>query len=102
MQSSGRFATPPPPALPAPYPSRAPGDWRTFMVGVLLIALLLIALAVGPTGDAVVPVAPGVSGIEDMASHAPPPTQALALPERDTQTVDGKRVLVQTETAEGL
>lgn len=94
MKSSGRSTAPPPPALPAPYPSRAPGDWRTFVVGVLLIALLLIALAFGPTGDAVVPVAPGASGIEDMATHTPSPTQALALPEHYTQTVDRERVLV--------
>lgn len=99
MKSSGHVTTDTPPAMPTPYPSGEPGDWRTFMVGVFLIALFLSALAFSPTGVEVVSGAPSV---RDMATRTVPVTEALALQERYTQTVGGDNVFAETQTAEDL
>ena len=99
MKSSGHFPTEPPVSMPVPYPSGEPGDWRTFGVGVFLIVLFLSALAFSPTGAKVIP---GATGGQGLATRTTPSTRALALQERDTQTVGGERVLAQTDTAEDL
>ena len=99
MKSSGHFSTEPPASMPAPYPSGEPGNWRTFGVGVFLIALFLSALAFSPTGAKVIP---GDARGQDLATRTTTSTKALALQERDTRTEGGERVLAQTDTAEDL
>lgn len=101
MKSSGHVTPASPPATP--YPSGASGDWRTFMVGLCLIALFLSALAFSPTGTEWVPGAPAAQNL----ATRPTPTseafgEALALQERYTQTVGSERMFAQTQTAEDL
>lgn len=103
MKSSGHFAKASPSTMQAPYPSGASGDWRTFVVGVCLIALFLSALAFSPTGTEFVPGAPAM---QDRATPRAPAAQALgealALQERYTQTVGGESVFAETQTADDL
>ena len=103
MKSSGNVTPASPAAMSAPYPSGASGDWRTFMVGVCLIALFLSALAFSPTGTEVVPGAPAM---QDLATRPMPASEALgealALQERYIQTVGSERVFAQTQEAEDL
>jgi len=103
MKSSGPVTPASPPAMPAPYPSGASGDWRTFTVGVCLIALFLSALAFSPTGTEWVP---GASATQNLATRPTPTSEALggvlALQERYTQTVGSEGVFAQTQTAEDL
>ncbi len=104
MKSSGHFTAASPPAMPPPYPSGAPGDWRTFVVGVFLIALFLSALAFSPTATEWVPGAPVT---QDLATRPTPPNgalgEALALQERYTPAMGGgESVFAETQTAEDL
>lgn len=99
MKSSGPVTPASPPAMPAPYPSGASGDWRTFMVGVCLIALFLTALAFSPTGTEWVPGAPAAQNLVAMPA---PTSEALALQERYIPTVGSERVFAPTLTAEDL
>ena len=102
MKSSGHFTSETQPVAPAPYPSGAPGDWRTFLVGVVLIAMFLSALAFSPTGADYVP---GVPAIQDLAARpvpVAPPTEALALQERYVPTVGGESVYPQAPAAGDL
>ena len=103
MKSSGQVPPASPAAMPAPYPSGASGDWRTFTVGVCLIALFLSALAFSPTGTEWVSGAPAM---QNLATRPTPTPEAfggaLALQERYTQTVGSEGVFAQTQTAEDL
>lgn len=106
MKSSGRVTTASPPAMPAPYPSGASGDWRTFSVGVLLIAVFLGAFAFSPIGPTFVP---GATAMQDLATRPTPPMETLgevmARQERYTptnQSLGGKRVVAEAETAADL
>lgn len=103
MKSSGHVTPASPPAMPEPYPSGASGDWRTFTVGVCLIAIFLSALAFSPTGTEWVP---GEPSMQNLAIRPTPTSEALgealALQERYTQTVGSERVFAQTQEAEDL
>ena|SRR3990167_4430923 len=99
MKSSGYFASEPEPVAPAPYPSGTPGDWRMFLVGVLLIGLFLGAWALSPIG---VDLVPGELAIQELATRPAVPTEALALQERYTPTMSGEGVYPEIQRAEDL
>lgn len=102
MKSSGHFTSETQPVVPAPYPSGAPGDWRTFMVGVVLIAMFLSALAFSPTGADYVPGAPTIQNLATRPAPAAPRTEALALQERYMTTVGAESVYPDAPSAEDL
>lgn len=102
MKTSGHFTSETQPVVPAPYPSGAPGDWRTFMVGVVLIAMFLSALAFSPIGADYVPGAPTIQDLAALPAPAAPRTEALALQERYMTTVGAESVYPDAPSAEDL
>ena len=77
-----RFKSPKYLAAPAPCPTGAPGDWRLFGLGVLLIGVLLGALALIPHG---IERATNASPSATVGARALPVAQGLAV-EREAST----------------